>query len=192
MYLKDFTNKGFIVTKEDEIKESDKRIYRRVMKDEFEHIEIMKWFTDDKDWNEVRDYAYDNYKCSLVCIHSGSDGSYPVLNKYAKGERIILEREGIQLFIEKDVDTDFIYQIDMNINYVNGGAGTENFYRAETSTDKTTVNYVLGLILKKKFELLEESDERLVEEIEKLQSRNKYYKENYSKGIGFLIDCVRI
>lgn len=192
MYLKDFTNKGFIVTKRDERKESDKRIYRRVMKDEPEYIEIMKWFTDDKDWREVKDYAYDNYKCSLVSIYSGSNGTYPVLNKYAKGERIVLEREGIQLFIDKDVDTDFIYQIDMNINYVDGGVGNENFYRAETSTDNTSVNYVLGLILKKKFELLEESDEKLAKEIEKLQSRNKYYKDNYSKGIAFLIDCVRI
>lgn len=192
MYLKDFTNKGFIVTKRDERKESDKRIYRRVMKDEPEYIEIMKWYTEDKDWNEVKNYAYDNYKCSLVCIGSGSNSSYLVLNKYAKGERMIIEREGVQLFIEKDVDTDFIYQIDMNISYINGGVGSECFYKAETSTDETTANYVLGLILKKKFELLEESDRELAEEIEKLQSKHKYYKENYSKGIGFLIDCVRI
>ena len=41
-------------------------------------------------------------------------------------------------------------------------------------------------------QLLEESDKKLAEEIEKLQSKNKYYKDNYSKGIAFLIDCVRI
>ncbi len=192
MYLSDFTKKGFMVTKIDERKPEDKMIYRRVLTNEPEYIEIMKWYTPDKDWSEVSNYVKTNYNCSLVSICSGSHGVQLCLNKYAPGERIIIEQEGVKLFVDKDLGSDLIFKIDMSISYTSGGFGTESFYILDNSNDDTSVNYVLGLILKRKYELLEEADKLLEEKIEELKSDNKYFKDTYSKGIGFLIDCVRI
>lgn len=192
MYLSDFTKKGFMVTKRDERKSEDKIIYRRVLTNEPEYIEIMKWYTPDKDWSEISNYVKTNYNCGLASICTDSHGTRLYLNKYAPGERIIIEQEGVKLFIDKDRDSDLIFKIDMSISYPSGGFGSESFYILDNSNDDTSVNYVLGLILKRKYELLKEADKLLEKKIEELKSENEYFKDTYSKGIGFLIDCVRI
>lgn len=154
MYLDDFIAKGFVITEHDHRPGEDQKIFRRVLEDELDYQVIMDWYkyniiniSDTDEIHKLFNYVK-NYGCTLVAIRSSYSHpeKYLDIRKESPGEQITIAKGDIELFVDLDINTKFIYKIAAPVSTITGTILVEEVFLPKSLVDTTSVEDVLSSI----------------------------------------------